>query len=251
MTLKLLSRVVALGGACAVAVAVSGLPWADASPRARFAEVESANGEKQVAHCFHFDAGDPQVCTVLLKGARGPQGRNGKRGPKGHTGRTGATGPTGLTGATGPTGLQGATGPTGPVGPQGIQGIQGAPGHTVVVAGTLVTKVAVVTGEPQGEELTPSVAVCPASGTPEAYGGGVQIQKSGTESGGDVVTIEQHMLGTYTGTFPTGTFSVLPAGTTPGTVSTVAANAYQGQAVVSQLAGGDTVTVQAYVVCGP
>ncbi|MGH7922171.1 MAG: hypothetical protein ACREQM_19865, partial [Candidatus Dormibacteraceae bacterium] len=84
---------------------------------------------------------------------------------------------------------------------------------------------------------------------PEAYGGGVQIQKSGTESGGDVVTIQNHYLGTYDS--GTGLVDALPAGTTPNTVSTIAADAYEGQAVVTELAGGDTVTEQAFVVCGP
>ena len=45
-----------------------------------------------------------------------------------------------------------------------------------------------VQGEQQGTELTPSVAQCTDVNDPEAYGGGVQIQKSGTEEGGDVVT---------------------------------------------------------------
>jgi hypothetical protein len=45
--------------------------------------------------------------------------------------------------------------------------------------------------------------------------------------------------------------NVLPTNSTPGTVSSLPANAYQGQAVVTELAGGDTVTMQSYVVCGP
>ena len=92
------------------------------------------------------------------------------------------------------------------------------------------------------------MAQCTVPADPEAYGGGVQVLKSGTESGGDVVTLDQHFLGNYVS--PTQV-DALPAGTVPGTVSTVAANAYEGQAVVTELAGGDTVTLQSYVVCGP
>jgi hypothetical protein len=77
----------------------------------------------------------------------------------------------------------------------------------------------------------------------------VQIQKSGSEVGGDVVTLDQHYLGTYNS--GTGYVDALPAGTTPGTVSTQGADAYQGQSVVTYLAAGDTVTVQSYVICGP
>jgi hypothetical protein len=118
------------------------------------------------------------------------------------------------------------------------------------VAGTQVNETAPASGDPQGKLLTPSVAQCPApsSGTPEAYGGGVQIQKSGSQPTADVVTIQQHFLGSYVNST---TVNPLPAGTTPGTVSTTAANAYEGQAVVTQLNAGDSVTVQTFVVCGP
>jgi hypothetical protein len=88
---------------------------------------------------------------------------------------------------------------------------------------------------------------------PEAYGGGVQIQKTGTEATGDVVTLEQHYAGTYvpaSGMTP-ASVNPLPAGTSAGTISTTPANAYNGQAVVTELAVGDSVTVQAFVVCGP
>jgi hypothetical protein len=225
---------------------------ADASTNARIADVPGSAGENQVVHCFKFDAGDPQVCTELLKGPRGKRGRTGKKGRKGHTGRighTGATGATGPIGPTGPIGVTGATGATGATGSTGATGIQGAPGATVVEAGTHITVTAPLQGEAQGTELTPSVARCTTVADPEAYGGGVQIQKSGTESGGDVVTEQNHFLGTFDS--GTGFVDVIPPGTTAGTVSTTPANAYESQAVVSQLAGGDSVTVQAYVICGP
>lgn len=239
-----LTRIAALGAVCAGAMALNGLPWADASsPPARLAAV--ADPGKPLVKCLKFDAEDQLVCGIMRRGVRGP------RGYKGFTGRTGAVGPQGATGPQGPQGAQGPVGPVGPVGPQGpqgIQGIQGTPGHTVVVAGTRITETAPPGGDPQGTELTPSVAQCTVAADPEAYGGGVQIQKSGTEVGGDVVTLQQHFLGTYVSATEV---DALPGGTTPGAVSTQPANAYEGQAVVTYLAQDDTVTVQSYVICGP
>jgi hypothetical protein len=224
--------------------ALIGLPWADA--RSSPAHSAVADAGAPLIKCVHFDFDDQPVCGILRHGPRGARGARGK------TGRRGLTGPQGATGAQGPQGPIGLTGATGPQGIQGIQGPQGTPGHTVVVAGTVVTTTAPGGGEASGTELTPSVASCTSPAVspadPEAYGGGVQIQKSGTESEGDVVTIDNHFLGTYVNAT---TVDALPSGTTPGTVSTSAANAYEGQAVVTELAGGDTVTVQAFVVCGP
>ena len=239
MKTKQLIRVAGAGGMCLAATAFAGLPWADASPSARVADV----GTPQI-RCVKLDVDDQPVCGIMR---RGPQG---SRGVRGKTGARGATGHVGATGAPGPQGTQGQVGPQGGQGPQGLQGVQGAPGHTVVVAGTQVSETAGPSGDPQGKQLTPSVAQCPApsSGTPEAYGGGVQIQKSGSQTTGDVVTIQQHFLGTFVSSTQV---NPLPAGTTPGTVSTTAANAYEGQAVVTQLNAGDNVTVQAFVVCGP
>ena len=247
MSLKRVWRVGAVGAVCATAGALVGLPWADASSSsvARSAAVDPG---KPLVKCVHFDLADQPVCGILRRGARGPRGLRGRTGPRGLVGPAGATGSQGPQGPVGATGATGATGAVGPQGPQGPQGVQGAPGHTVVVAGTLVTATAPAAGDAPGTQLTPSVAQCTDAADPEAYGGGVQIQKSGTESGGDVVTIDNHFLGTYVNST---TVSALPAGSTPGTVSTTAANAYEGQAVVTDLAGGDTVTVQAFVVCGP
>jgi hypothetical protein len=76
----------------------------------------------------------------------------------------------------------------------------------------------------------------------------VQITKTGTEATGDVVTVEQHFLGTYVNST---SVTAIPAGATAGTISTTPANAYEGQAVVTELAVGDTATIQAFVVCGP
>lgn len=234
MKTKLLTRVAGAGAMLLAATAMAGLPWADASPSAHVADAASTHLD-----CVHFDADDPTVCGILRTGKPGPKGHTGKTGPRGYTGKTG---PRGVTGAQGPVG---AVGSQGIQGPQGLQGVQGSPGHTVVVAGSLISVTAPGAGEPIGTELTPSVAECPApsSGTPEAYGGGVQIQKSGTESSGDVVTIQQQFLGTYAS--PTSV--TLPASSP----STSYSNAYEGQAVVTQLTAGDTVTVQTFVVCGP
>lgn len=243
MKFKYLIHAAVVAGACSLAVALIGLPWADASPRtsARVADVGGTAGERQVAQCVTFDDGEGPECGIRLRGPRGP------RGVRGATGKVGPIGPIGATGAQGPQGPIGPVGPQGPQGPQGIQGIQGAPGHTVVVAGTKV----VVNGFEQDQTVPATVAQCTAPGDPEAYGGGVQIQTpSGAESNGDVVTLEQHYLGTY----DSGTKLVdplPPAGSASGTVSTTNANAYEGQAVVTYLASGDSVTVQSFVVCGP
>lgn len=236
MKVKYLIRFAALAAACSLTVAMAGLPWADARPTrsADTGRVESASR----LHCVHFDLGDQPVCGILRKGPRGLRGIQGKVGRVGPAGPQGATGPQGTQGPTGPVGA------TGPQGPQGIQGIQGAPGHTVVVAGTKVP----VTGFQQDATVPPTVARCPSNGDPEAYGGGVQIQTpSGAESNGDVVTLQQHFLGTY----DSATGLVDPFSGASGTPSTQAANAYEGQAVVTYLAAGDSATVQAFVVCGP
>jgi hypothetical protein len=249
MKFKHLSRVTVLGVVCLIGMAAGGLSWAMAAgPQASVADASNTN-----IKCIKFDTDDQSLCGIMRrgpKGIRGPNGIRGKLGAKGNTGATGNTGAQGLTGPKGDTGGTGVKGDTGAQGNQGIQGVQGAPGHTVVVAGTQVSKTGGAGGEPQGELLPATVAQCPApsSGTPEAYGGGVTIQKSGAQSTGDVVTIQQHFLGTFVSST---SVSPLPAGSTPGTVSTQAANAYEGQAVVTQLNAGDSVVAQAYVVCGP
>ena len=244
MKLKYLAYVAAVAGACLPVVALVGLPWAQARPTARVADTGA--GEKRLLQCVTFDSGDPQVCGVRVRGARGARGRRGPTGP---------VGPVGPIGPAGPQGIQGPVGPVGPQGIQGIQGMQGAPGHTVVVAGTVVTESPSTVPDPQGMLLNPTIAQCPTTGQfhydQEAYGGGVQIQKSGAESGGDVVTVAQHFLGTYDNSGPSPVVDPLPAGTTPGTVSTQAADSYEAQAVVTELAAGDSVTVQSFVVCGP
>lgn len=243
---------------CLAAAAIAGLPGASAKPtpvQPAAAHLAAFDTGKPLVKCLKFDFDDQLVCGIMR---RGPQGA---RGPKGLTGKTGPIGLTGATGPQGPQGPQGPVGAVGPVGPQGvqgIQGIQGTPGHSVVVAGTPITETgAQAAAAPNagpggvGAEIPASIAQCPTgsgSKEPEAYGGGVQIQKSGSEIGGDVVTIDQQYLGTY----DSANQVVDPlSGGSPGLPSAVAATAYQGNAVVTNLAVGDTVTVQAYVVCGP
>lgn len=274
MKFKRFTSIVGLGALCAAAGALIGLPWANAHPATPTATpatpsafLASETPGKPLVNCLKFDSDDPLVCGILRQGPRGPRGGKGKTGARGLTGPQGATG---LQGPQGPTGPVGATGPQGPQGAQGIQGVQGAGGPTVVVAGTPEVETgaqalaaAPITGG-EGATVTPSVAQCPAPPTstsqpdyPEAYGGGVTIQKTGTEATGDVVTLEQHYLGSYDG--GTQTVDPVPAlGSPAGTVSPStsspnppAVNAYEGQAVVTELAVGDTVTVQAFVVCGP
>lgn len=244
MKTKHLIRAVALGAVCVAVTALTGLPWAEASPNARLADVNATGTEANnpLLHCVKFDFGDTPVCGIQLRGPKGRTGSRGKTGLLGVTGPQGAIGPQGIQGPQGVQGVVGAIGPTGP------QGIQGAPGHTVVVAGNLVSMSGPQT---EGTQLAPSTAVCTVAGDPEAYGGGVQIQKSGTESTGDVVTIQQQTLGTWNA--GNSTFSVLPGGlgTAAGTASSIAANAFQAQAVVTQLNPTDTVTEQSYVICGP
>jgi hypothetical protein len=232
MKAKFLMRSATVGGACLAAVALSGLPWADASTSARVAE---AGGGEASTHlkCVMFDAGDTPVCGITIRGAKGPRGIRGNTGAIGAVGPQGAQGAQGAAGAQGPQGVQGEVGPVGPTGPQGIQG---APGHTVVVTGTPV----VVPGTGQtNTSVGPAVARCDtSSGDPEAYGGGVNITKTGTNNPGDAVAIQSQFLGTYS------SGSVTPNPSQP-------ANAFEAEGVIIYLAPGDTATMSPYVVCGP
>lgn len=242
MKLKYVIRAVALVGACLAAIALSGLPWASASPLARTAD--AGRGETMALSCLKFEVGDQIVCGIMRRGPRGDRGARGARGAQGPIGPQGGTGAQGIQGPIGPKGDTGAQGPIGP------QGTQGAPGSTVEVAGTVATLSGSTASE--GTESPVTVAQCPAppNPTPEAYGGGVLEQKSGNGIGSDVVTLDQHYLGTYNS--GTGAVDPLPAiGSTAGTASTQAANAYEATGVVTNLNAGDTVKLQSYVICGP
>jgi hypothetical protein len=139
-------------------------------------------------------------------------------------------------------------------GVQGVNGVQGPPGafvanpsgHTIIVLGSKIGPIAFPSGPGTGTELTPSVARCPTAGPDqEAYDGGSIIN---TTSANDVVGLESSFPGLYAGQTEV---DPLPLGATPGAVSLQPANAYEVQAVVTQMQSGDNVTVQSYVVCGP
>jgi hypothetical protein len=88
------------------------------------------------------------------------------------------------------------------------------------------------------------VARCPSP--TEAYGGGATITKLGPSITGDVVSIEDSFPGKYI-----SPEEVDPLTTTPGAASTQPANAYEAIAIINTLSNGDSVSLQAYAVCGP
>jgi hypothetical protein len=122
-----------------------------------------------------------------------------------------------------------------------------------MVLGSKIGPITVQNGPATGTELTPSVARCPTSGPDqEAYDGGVNIITTNPSAPGapthDVVGIESSFPGLYAG--PTEV-DPLPLNAPPGTASTMAGNAYEAQAVLTNVHSLDQVTVQAYVDCGP
>jgi hypothetical protein len=246
MSVKRLIAVALASGGALAALALAGLPWAQASERAS----TRASGTP----CFQLAA---EAGFCFGPGPQGARGARGARGPSGRHGANGLTGSTGPIGATGPTGLRG---PVGPLGLQGITGVQGPPGvfasggddpgyHTITVVGSKIGPIPSASGSMMGVELTPSVARCPSGGPDtEAIDGGLTITLAGASRAADVVAPEN----SYPGIFISQTeVDPLPEGSTPGAISTEPANAYEGQAIVTQLSFGDSVTVQAYVVCGP
>ncbi|HET8980298.1 MAG TPA: hypothetical protein VFN55_14375, partial [Solirubrobacteraceae bacterium] len=85
------------------------------------------------------------------------------------------------------------------------------------------------------------------AGTPEAYGGGGFINRTGTNSTSDVVTL----MSSYPGLYQSSSHvTPIPSGN-GGQQSTQPANAYEADAVITNYNAGDTITVQSYVVCGP
>jgi collagen triple helix repeat protein len=254
MRSKSLIRITACVAACLAGTAFAGLPWADASSQALTGKAGHAG-----VLCLRFDVDDQPGCLGL-----GPRGQHGSRGLRGATGLRGVTGPVGLVGPLGAVGALGPIGPQGARGMQGIQGIQGPTGafgpdasnptgHTVIVLGNKIGPIPFPSGPATGTELTPSVARCPVSGPDrEAYDGGARIITSDPNNPGqptgDVVGLESSFPGLYAGQTQV---DPLPLGSRPGGVSNQAANAYEAQAVVSEVHSGDNVTVQSYVVCGP
>jgi hypothetical protein len=193
-----------------------------------------------LVNCIRFDTDDPLVCGVLRKG---PAGKRGPKGPRGRRGYRGFKGPLGPVGPRGPQGIQGGQGI------QGIQGLQGDPGPTIQAAGNVISNTNGLGANETGLELPPSVALCPPS-NPEAYGGGAQIIKSGAHSTGDVVTLENSFQGHANGA---SEVDPMPGSGVPfaGQDSASFADAYEAQAVITELGQGDQVTVQAFATCGP
>jgi hypothetical protein len=250
MSSKRLIAVAVVIAGCVAAAAFTGLPWAAASPRARVAGLPAARNGKVCG--IKYDSDDSAGCLP-----NGPRGKRGQRGRRGPVGVVGVVGPVGSTGPVGPVGLKGA------LGAQGIQGVKGAPGafvtasgsspggsdpggNTVVVIGSKIGPITIQSGPATGEELTPSVARCPTSGPDqEAYDGGATITTSGS---GDVIGLENAYPGLYSSAEEV---DPLPLGATPGAKSSESANAYEAQAVITEIQSGQNLTVQAYVVCGP
>lgn len=202
----------------------------------------AAEAGKSLLNCIKFDVDDQPVCGVLRQGPRGKTGARGARGARGPRGYRGFTGPQG---ATGPAGTQGATGPQGPQGPQGATGAQGpagipgSPNGTIVVDGNTVQFAYNGGPSPTGNFYT-SVAVCPVAGNyQQAYGGGANITTN-DQNAKDVVTLQNSFPGSNDGGV-----------VTPVTGNNAPADAWQGTAVISSLATGDTGSIQAYVICGP
>jgi hypothetical protein len=239
----------AVAAACAATAVLAGLPWADAS-----SHPAAAPRSHSRALCIKFDVDDVATCL-----RPGPRGKRGLQGPRGTTGARGGTGPLGKIGPTGPPGPQGVPGVTGIDGPPGAFGAfyqdpndpskHGSdPGQsTVTVFGSKVGPIPFPNGPNTGQELPAAVARCPISGPDtQAFDGGALITTSNPTNPGaptfDVVGLESSYPGTYV-----SQTEVDPA--PPG--SREAANAYAAQAVIGSIHNGDTVTVQAYAVCGP
>jgi hypothetical protein len=246
-------RLAALAGAGLTAAAFAGLSLADARPQA------SAATAANRPLCVRFDTDDPQLQCIkpAPRGRRGLRGAVGRRGPTGPVGPVGLTGPVGVVGPLGPIGPQGFQGKRGILGLKGIQGPPGAfvnpggtdpGGSTVIVVGTKIGPIVFQNNAPgTGTELIPSVARCPTAGPDqEAFDGGAIITTSSTK---DVVGLESSFPGLYAGQTEVDPLPL--GGATPGAVSAQPANAYEAQAVVTEVQAGDNVIVQAYVVCGP
>jgi hypothetical protein len=259
MSSNRLIRIGTLAGACLLVAALAGLSWADAGSRPR-AVGASAHGRL----CVRYDIDDTPQCLTAFgpRGQQGQRGATGRRGPQGVVGPVGATGPLGAVGARGATGAQGIQGIQGIQGPTGSLGVfcqtpqcpangYDPGGSTVAVLGTQITA-SFPNGPDTGTELPPSVARCPTSGVDrEAYDGGAIIltknsMNQTTED--DVVGLESSFPGLYVSQTEV---DPLPIGAQAGAVSIQAANAYEAQAVVSEMQSGDNVSVQAYVICGP
>lgn len=244
-----LKRVVSAGVAGAACVSLSAVVLAPAAgatlPKAMAAEAAG----KPLVNCIRFDSDDPLVCGVLRQG---PKGKTGARGPRGYRGVPGPTGPQGAVGPTGHTGATGARGPQGIQGIQGVQGLSAAPGGTITVAGQIAQETSDQQDVVANSELS-SVADCPTSGQErQAYGGGIVTHASGNSSAGDQVFVSNSFPANQNGPNavtqdPPQTNNQPPAAGTMGGP----ANAWEVDAFINTINASNTVTVQAYVICGP
>jgi hypothetical protein len=252
---------------CLAVAVFAGVSLAQAGSRDKSHATKARATASSGRLCLRYDSDDTPQCLTKF----GPRGKQGLRGPTGRRGPQGVVGPVG---ATGPVGAVGARGATGAQGIQGIQGIQGPTGSlgvfcespqipqcdangydpggsTVSVLGTEITA-SFPSGPDTGTELPPSVARCPNSGVDrEAYDGGAIIiteNQLNQVTKDDVVGLESSFPGLYVSQTEV---DPLPIGAQAGAVSIQAANAYEAQAVISEMQSGDNVSVQAYVVCGP
>jgi hypothetical protein len=262
MSPRHLIRIVGLIVACFAAVAFSGLAIAASNSHAGDDGSPPAPHKSHGKYCVKVDNDDSTYCLPY-----GPSGKTGNRGPRGAQGPVGAMGAVGLVGAVGAVGNQGIQGPrghvgvTGPTGPTGAFGAtQTAPGgpytggNTIIRVGQMIGPL-FMGGVPTGTVVNPpAVARCPTSGIDkEAYSGGAIIKTTNgndpnTPTSGDVVGLFQAYPGLFNGR---NEVDPLPLGSAPHGVSTLAANAYEAQAVITELNPGDSVSIQAYVVCGP
>lgn len=266
MSPKRLIRIATPFGACLAVAAFAGLSLAQAG-----SEPKAHGASHSGRLCVRYDSDDTRQCLTRFgpRGERGRRGLTGRRGPQGVVGAVGATGPVGAVGLQGATGAQGV---------QGVQGVHGGPGvfapggydpgcwpapptlpptppppcgQVVTVIGTQITA-SFPSGPATGTELPPSVARCASSGVDrEAYDGGAIIKTENQQnqpSTGDVVGLESSFPGLYVSQTEV---DPLPIGAQAGALSIQAANAYEAQAVISEMQSGDNVTVQAYVICGP
>ena len=110
-------------------VAISLLPWGDASA-ATGRYCRDRNGRVYFRSSTPCRPGEPEVNGPNGGGASGGAGVTGPTGPAGPAGTNGAAGATGPTGATGATGAAGAAGAVGATGAAGTNGSTGATGPT-------------------------------------------------------------------------------------------------------------------------
>lgn len=110
-------------------VAISLLPWGDASA-ATGRYCRDRNGRVYFRSSTPCRPGEPEVSGPNGGGASGGSGVTGPTGPTGPAGTNGAAGATGPTGATGAAGAAGAAGATGAAGTNGSTGATGPTGPT-------------------------------------------------------------------------------------------------------------------------